>query len=603
MAQASLTRGVQRFLSGHRIATHASLVVKRSIRTYQRASSPWKTAAVTVATSGAVLLVIATSTTSFFTSLEKEEEEKGTNEETFSYRIEVNFMEKLAKKSYLHFRDHLTRVSTSGGSNNSNEKGQGGHNRPPPGVPRTLRILAVDLPEMRDAFCHGKCQLQADKVYPDGVAPDRVVHVPNQGQGTTTTTTKSSSSSSSTTANKEDGIQLLHVEQKSWVTSMVQCVADGTESVGVQILEANTGAQLNPHNLRRTRQFGTLKYDPGKYATINRKQSVVATRARRATTKKEKTQTNNDLEVDVAPILAAPEDELAAPWNQHAWMEEMELRISGQVEFGAPLEVADKWSRYMYGTTFKSTVPSSRSVWAWLSPFAKTSSSNDIAGAGMDGLDNTWASNKPHAVIANGAALQLVPNSLRLLQNACRDHHVPLYVVQDPRVWGGNTHNDLGDVLRDLRKTVKSRIVAASLQQAVGTAFQRGRWVGKLESDTKWQTVEAIRKTKDTVQKTKETIRSATGARKVKEEMDWRQLDEIALEKELARRGVIQREKKTRQDEAPGRTYTGGMIALAKRCVTDQQRDTKSKETTEALAVAGIKTETDHSAAPAPQSV
>jgi hypothetical protein len=150
-------------------------------------------------------------------------------------------------------------------------------------------------------------------------------------------------------------------------------------------------------------------------------------------------------------------------------------------------------------------------------------------------------------VIANGAALQLVPNSLRLLQKECRDHKVPLYVVHDPRVWGGNTHDDLGDVLRELRKTVKSGIVAKSLQHAVGTAFQRGRWVGTLEADTKWQAKETIRKTKETVRKTKDTISKASDARKIKEQMDWKRLDESALEEKLANRGVIQAEKGERR--------------------------------------------------------
>jgi hypothetical protein len=585
--QASFIRGSYRFLSSNRISTDARLLVKRSIGTYQRASSSWKTAA--IATSSAVLLLLATaSPTTFLTSLEKEEEGQqgkyGYNEdEPLSYRIEVNFMEKLARKSYLHFREHADMMTTK-------PSVSGEDLRPPPGVPRTLRILAVDLPEMRHAFRQGTCRPQADKVYPDGVAPDRQVHVPFQGQGTTTKSKRKRSgkeSSSSSSSKQTDGIQ-LQVEQKAWVTSLVKCVTEGTEQVGVQVMEANTGA-LNPHNLRRTRQFGKLNYDPGKYATINRKQG---TRKHPTTPAKTKEAAKpSDAVVEVAPVLAAPEDELAAPWNQHAWMEEVQLRISGQVQYGAPLEAAGKWTRYFFGNTYQSTVPSSRSTWAWLSPFSSTSDP-----AGMDGLDDTWASNKPHAVIANGAALQLVPNSLRLLQKECRDHNVPLYVVHDPRIWGGNTHDDLGDVLKELRKTVKSGIVAKSLQHAVGTAFQRGRWVGTLEADTKWQAKETIRKTKETVRKTKETIHKASDARKVKEGMDWKRLDEIALEGKLARRGVIHKEKDKTKDETTVRTYTSGMIALAERCVADQQQGAKkSKETVPEVET---ETETDHAAAP-----
>lgn len=579
--QASFIRGSFRLLSVNRIFRDASLLVKRSIGTYQRASSPWKTAA--IATSSAVLLLLASvSTRTFLTSLEKEEGVKegkyGYNEDKpLSYRIEVNFMEKLARKSYLHFREHASMMTTK-------PSVSGEDLRPPPGVPRTLRILAVDLPEIRHAFRQGKCRPQADKVYPDGVAPDRVVHVPFSGQRTKRKRSKESSSSHSST--ETDGIQ-LQVEQKAWVTSLVKCVAEGTEQVGVQVMEANTGA-LNPHNLRRTRQFGKLNYDPGKYATINRKQGPRKHPTAEAKTKTKEEANTSDPVVEGAPVRAAPEDELAAPWNQHAWMEEVQLRISGQVQYGAPLEAAGKWTRYFFGSTYQSTVPSSRSAWSWLSPLSTTSDP-----AGMDGLDDTWASNKPHAVIANGAALQLVPNSLRLLQKECRDHNVPLYVVHDPRVWGGNTHDDLGDVLRELRKTVKSGIVAKSLQHAVGTAFQRGRWVGTLEAETKWQTKETIRKTKETVRKTKETIQKASDARKVKEQMDWKRLDASGLEEKLASRGVIHKEEgKTKDDETTVRTYTGGMIALAKRCVADQQLGAQNS----AEAVAEV--ETDHAAAP-----
>jgi hypothetical protein len=592
--QASFIRGSFRLLSSKRISTDAILLVNRSIGKYQRASSPWKTAA--IATSSAVLLLLATvSRRTFLTSLEKEDESHigkyGYNEdEPLSYRIEVNFMEKLARKSYLHFREHADMMTTKPSVSSEDL-------RPPPGVPRTLRILAVDLPEMRHAFRQGQCRAQADKVYPDGVAPDRVVHVPFQGQGTPATKSKrrrSSTESSSTQSSKEsvsEGIQ-LQVEQKAWVTSMVKCVTDGTEQVGVQVMEANTGA-LNPHNLRRTRQFGKLNYDPGKYATINRKKGSPRKNSTvQAKTKEAATTSDSDTSVvEVAPsVLAAPEDELAAPWNQHAWMEEVKLRISGQVQYGAPLEAAGKWTRYFFGNTYQSTVPSSRSTWSWLSPLAASSDP-----AGMDGLEDTWASNKPHAVIANGAALQLVPNSLRLLQKECRDHNVPLYVVHDPRVWGGNTHDDLGDVLRELRKTVKSGIVAKSLQHAVGTAFQRGRWVGTLEADTRWQAKETIRKTKESVRNTKETIHKASDARKVKEQMDWKRLDENALEEKLASRGVIQTEKgKAKDDETTVRTYTGGMIALAKRCVADQQRGAAMSTET----VPEVEADTDDAGAP-----
>jgi hypothetical protein len=46
-------------------------------------------------------------------------------------------MEKLARKSYLHFREHADMMTTKPSVSSEDL-------RPPPGVPRTLRILAVD---------------------------------------------------------------------------------------------------------------------------------------------------------------------------------------------------------------------------------------------------------------------------------------------------------------------------------------------------------------------------------------------------------------------------------------------------------------------------
>ena len=572
---------------GRRVA--APDLVQRTLATFARTTfitTPLPTSAAAAAAVGyctiAIMMVLAAATPAFFTSLDDQKESAKNNQHHTipCYRIEVGFMQKLAAKSYLHFRQDSKDDSWNTVNNNVNNNR---YEHRPPGVPPTLRILTVDLPEVRDAFRQGTCQLKAQHVYPDGAAPHRVVHVPFQDK-----TVSNTSANSNTDTNTADGIQ-LQVQQKAWVKSMVQCVVQDTDNVGVQVLEANTGA-LNPHNLRKTHQFGKLRYDPGKYATINRKKSVVVQEA-----------AAEKVAVDAAAaavagtdlVRATAEDELQAPWNQHAWTEEVMLRIGGKVGFGAPMEAAGQWSRYFYGSTFRSTVPSSRSGWRWLG--------NRRDAAGMDGTNDsmTWASNKPHAVIANGAALQLVPNSLRLLQKACRDSNVPLYVIRDPRVWGGNTHTDLGDVLRELRKTVKSRIVSASLQQAVGTAFQRGRWLGKLQADTKWQTTERTRKAKEAVLKTKERLRRASKGHKKKEEIDWRQLDEIALEEKLAGRGVIHREK-GQKNESMERTYTSGMVALAQRCVTDQQQ--KEKDTKD-QGTPAVSTEDDADPSTAPQAV
>ena len=45
------------------------------------------------------------------------------------------------------------------------------------GIPSTLRILAIDLPEMRTEAFSGDCRLAHDKVFVDDVASPKVISV------------------------------------------------------------------------------------------------------------------------------------------------------------------------------------------------------------------------------------------------------------------------------------------------------------------------------------------------------------------------------------------------------------------------------------------
>lgn len=100
---------------------------------------------------------------------------------------------------------------------------------------------------------------------------------------------------------------------------------------------------------------------------------------------------------------------------------------------------------------------------------------------GEDGIDGDYgrdkrtinrASSKPHAVIADGSAMQRVPGSLRYLTKCCKEADVPLFIINDPRVWGGNTNKDLESAARDIRKTVKSRIVSNALTVSLDTLLK-----------------------------------------------------------------------------------------------------------------------------------
>ena len=70
---------------------------------------------------------------------------------TDSFRIEVDLMDKIQQKSYLQSAKD--------------------------GIPSKLRILAVDLPELRTDAFSGVCRLSHDKIFIDQVAPPKVIAI------------------------------------------------------------------------------------------------------------------------------------------------------------------------------------------------------------------------------------------------------------------------------------------------------------------------------------------------------------------------------------------------------------------------------------------
>jgi hypothetical protein len=107
----------------------------------------------------------------------------------------------------------------------------------------------------------------------------------------------------------------------------------------VEITEASVAA-LNPHNVRKTHQFGSYRYDPGKYTTTTSSTSSddedeeiaeqveaddVATvdDTTTATVKEQPPKMKKQ-----KTVLATDEDEYDAPWNQYAWIQELQLRVS-----------------------------------------------------------------------------------------------------------------------------------------------------------------------------------------------------------------------------------------------------------------------------------
>lgn len=117
------------------------------------------TAAPTTMTSS-VLAVAATATViggTWYTSCQvaSKTDASATDGEN-DFRVEVHLMDKIQQKSYLATAQD--------------------------GIPSTLRILAIDLPEMRTRAFSGECRLAHDKIFVDDVASPKAISVGGGGE-------------------------------------------------------------------------------------------------------------------------------------------------------------------------------------------------------------------------------------------------------------------------------------------------------------------------------------------------------------------------------------------------------------------------------------
>jgi hypothetical protein len=224
------------------------------------------------------------------------------------------------------------------------------------------------------------------------------------------------------------------------------------------------------------------------------------------------------------------------------------------------MEPSSRWNRYISGNPYGSTVPSQRSViQGLLPPFLQTNPQGIDGGAKNFSNEqqritarNNWASQKPHAVIANGAAVQRVPSGLRLLQQTCRDANVPLFVLYDPRAWGSNTHENLQQALRDVRFIVKQNTILAAMEQQSG--FSRGRRIGRMERQLElWGEQARVER-----QRRQDALKKR----------QWKTLDAASLEKRLVEHGIIRRVDRVEDDKVI-RQYTPAMVKIARQCVED----------------------------------
>lgn len=417
------------------------------------------------------------------------------------------------------------------------------------GIPSTLRILAIDLPNLRDDGFTGNCRMSHDKIFPDEVAAVKEV-----AYTTTIDRDDDNDKEGSIKPNKKQPSK-LKIPQKVVVSALIQCSSpESQQQYGVEMLEASI-ADLNRYKLRKAQKLGSYSYDPGKYYDDPK--------AKESSDNADADEMDDSDFVNQHVERTTLQNEMEAPWNQAAWKEELTLRINGQVHFDAPMEAASGFQHLLWGRAYKTTVPLVRSFWDRFLPSFATSDPNGVDGKTRESVR---ACHKPHAVIANGAALQLVPSALRQLQKLCKKADVPLFVVHDPRKWGGNTHRTLDEALKDLRSEVKNRVIANALRQQGSSAFTRGRMLGQAETEVKWQA-------RDKSKRTKEFLGIDGGRRRRSERnQDWSQHDVVALQKKLAERKVIQIERTGTNEHgeaAEKKTYSPGMIDLSRQCMED----------------------------------
>lgn len=405
------------------------------------------------------------------------------------------------------------------------------------GIPNSLRIMTVDVPEFRHHLLHrhntgGKtsssCAVNYRASFADGIAPER--HLP-------------------------DG---RRVEQKMLAQSVYQCKTSRAV-VGIEVLEISV-RNLNPNNVRRNA--------PVMNAVEKIKQSIEERTSKDDSTNKTRQKKKEESKAQ-QPVLATDEDELIAPWNQYAWRDELVLRVSrngqvdvfllsenheppsfvvvvllllqleGRVQYGAMMEKSTWLSRLAGDQVYRPSIHHSKRWYEHLLPLILCSDP-----AGVDGVEGTWASNMPHAVVANGLALNQVPGSLLLLKKTCDDLEIPLYVIHDPRRWV-STNKDLNEAIRDLRQTVKANIIHSATKGS-GSAFSRGYYLGKVEAETKQQIKEQY-----------ETITANFTAVHQELDHDWSRLSAKELEDKLAdHKAIIQVNGKTKM-------YTQGLLDLA----------------------------------------
>jgi len=521
--------------------------------------------------------------------------------------IEVYLMDHIANKPYLNNHSASSAYQYEQQSrkrlHNQSEESDNSSNHNtyiqsrPRGVPRRLRILTVDVPSFKEeAFEKSSiCKTPSDiygkssPVYVDGVAPSKSI---NKTLG------------HNQRVSKEERKPIV---QKTLAKQLYYCYdpkhhpqKDALPVIGAEILELSV-EDLNPQNIRRaytvsSKRWKQTTYDPAdKYQSDNAIADAEEEDIEEDVENDEHDehqlveQNDSDDFEDMDIDIDDPQYERHAPWNQYAWLEEMQLRIHGYMPFGQPIRRAHYISQLLYGRIYHQSIHASGGWLRWLLPFSGSNSTDGIDGEGeselyLNNRENrsmmkkilqphkpssnkkvklNRSSNKPHAVICDGQAMQRVPGSLRYLAKICKEARVPLYILNDHRTWmGSQTHSSLSDAVVDMRKSVSSTIIRNALDLREGHAFERGRALGRIEKEIQWQVKDAAATTRRNLKDARRSLRRHT----TKAE-DWSSSNEEELIKKLVERKVI---KLYKEDNEQNERCTTSFIGVCKYCLNKE---------------------------------
>jgi len=128
---------------------------------------------------------------------------------------------------------------------------------------------------------------------------------------------------------------------------------------------------------------------------------------------------------------------------------------------------------------------------------------------------------------------------------------------------GSQTHSSLSGAVKDMRKAVSSTIIRNALDLREGTAFQRGRALGRIEKEIQWQVNDAAATTRRNLKDARRSLRRHTT--KVE---DWSELNEEELIKKLVERKVIKlyNEGADSNDES----CIAGFVGVCQHCLNKQ---------------------------------